>query len=1356
MVLGCFMPKMSLERVFLGALLGASSLSAQTTCVNVQLQLTSDYSFAIGSSSGGSAYALTLGGKPLAQGSLTQLALFHYDSSLASTSGIAPLKSVGTSFVPGKWGSAVAIATGGNLSYPASGNISFTDGTIELWIAPTKDGTDPIYSKYDHTLFRYTAANGDQLVLSESASGGSFYAGTSVGGTFTGTGGVQMASLKAGAWHHVAFTYSRASQRLRLYLDGLLVNERDVAFSMPASGGNSFTVDSDPYGNASAFLVDDMRISSSEETAAQIQYNATRSTPFADNEVLVPLAGVSPGQLNYSVTGCGSTGHSWPGIPITNVNPPSNLLAPGTSALTLSFNTLQPSSCAYSVGTQAPFSAMHAFATGQKTTSHQGDIAGISSNPQVLNTVYVQCDSNPDFTETLQYRVVGSRSGAYPRIGDIWIGNYLVNTSPSVANKVQLYLGPGNLTPSEAIALRAKDPNVLILPSVNATETTGGNPVVPSDYLLRDVNGNAIEDWPGNFLLNLTKPEVAAFLAKYAYQQYFVNANFAYDGLFWDNFHITLSNAIYDYRGVLHQVDANGDGIQDNQTTLNAVWGQGVYALIAAFNALTPNAYSSGHIGQSPPSLSVLQAFQGDAFTFDAVRVREGAASFESLLASYNAWFDGGRQPAIATIQSSPPTQIAYGYGYNQLQNMLPATVQFGQTYYPNMRFGLATALMNDGFSIYDFGDIAQNVTWWYDEYDFDLGSPLAKAALAGSNTPSANLLLNGSFEAALTNGWQFSVNKTNGESATLDQSTFVVAEGNYSAHVAVTALSTGAPAPTNVQFYQPGISLVSGNSYTLSFWARSSSARNMTLNIVQNGGTFGSYGLSGSASLGSNWQQYTFSFTANTTASDGRLDFYFGEQTGDAWIDGVAIQLRPPSIYRRDYSNGSVIVNGTASRQTIPIEAGFQKFSGNQAPLWQYILDDVSPGFSADSSWQTVTYDTGLTDYGFNGKPGSSTAPFYHAWNSTAHLQSAAGSAAQWGLNIPRDGQYTIQVWLPNAPSAKTWTNSAVYEVVSNGAVIATATLDQTIGAAGDAWHMIATVNLTTAGAPFLRVHNGGTGPLLADAVYVASSAPFNDGSAVSQVTLGPFDGILLQRANPVPLPTSQVNSVVNAASYQGAITSAGFVSIVGTGFGTTTRGWSSSDFTGTNLPTSLSGVSVTINGKPAYVEYVSPTQVNVIAPDDDTIGPVPVQVTASQGASYTGTVLKQRVSPAFFTYVSGTTIYAVAVHSDGSLVGPAGPSSRPAVPGEVIEIYGTGFGTTDPAMPTSQLVSQPAPLPLPATVSIGGLNAAVQWVGLVSSGLYQLNVTVPMVTTGDQTVQTTVSGFQSPSGVFLPVSSN
>ena len=102
---------------------------------------------------------------------------------------------------------------------------------------------------------------------------------------------------------------------------------------------------------------------------------------------------------------------------------------------------------------------------------------------------------------------------------------------------------------------------------------------------------------------------------------------------------------------------------------------------------------------------------------------------------------------------------------------------------------------------------------------------------------------------------------------------------------------------------------------------------------------------------------------------------------------------------------------------------------------------------------------------------------------------------------------------------------------------------------------------------------------------------------------------------------------------------------------------------------------------------------------------------------------------------------------------MGPAGPSSRPAVPGEVIEIYGTGFGPTNPVTPTSQLVAQPAQLSVPAQVTLGGVNAQVQWAGIVSSGLYQLNVAIPNVAAGDLPVRTSVSGFQGAANAFIAV---
>ena len=104
-----------------------------------------------------------------------------------------------------------------------------------------------------------------------------------------------------------------------------------------------------------------------------------------------------------------------------------------------------------------------------------------------------------------------------------------------------------------------------------------------------------------------------------------------------------------------------------------------------------------------------------------------------------------------------------------------------------------------------------------------------------------------------------------------------------------------------------------------------------------------------------------------------------------------------------------------------------------------------------------------------------------------------------------------SLAAWWPAAPGMNSWTTQAVYEVIENGKVVATATLDQT--KAGDEWHEIAKVRLSQPGSATVRVRGDGKGALIADALYLRSAARYNDGSAAREVTLEPLDGIVLQR---------------------------------------------------------------------------------------------------------------------------------------------------------------------------------------------------------------------------------------------------
>jgi len=237
---------------------------------------------------------------------------------------------------------------------------------------------------------------------------------------------------------------------------------------------------------------------------------------------------------------------------------------------------------------------------------------------------------------------------------------------------------------------------------------------------------------------------------------------------------------------------------------------------------------------------------------------------------------------------------------------------------------------------------------------------------------------------------------------------------------------------------------------------------------------------------------------------------------------------------------------------------------------------------------------------------------------------------------------------------------------------------------------------------------------------------------------------------------PAGAITSVLNAASFQPGFAAATWVSIFGTNLSQSTYTWQTSDFVNGLLPTSLQGVSVTIDGVAAYVEYISPTQINVLAPDDATVGAVQVQVTAAQQASNSFSAPKAQFAPAFFTIAGGA--YVAAQHADYSLVGAAnllpGVTTTPAQPGETILLYGTGFGPTNPPLPTAQLVTTPEPLPANSVqISIGGVAATASFAGLVSPGLYQFNVTVPNLPNGDAAVLATINGVATQTGVSVTV---
>ncbi len=256
-------------------------------------------------------------------------------------------------------------------------------------------------------------------------------------------------------------------------------------------------------------------------------------------------------------------------------------------------------------------------------------------------------------------------------------------------------------------------------------------------------------------------------------------------------------------------------------------------------------------------------------------------------------------------------------------------------------------------------------------------------------------------------------------------------------------------------------------------------------------------------------------------------------------------------------------------------------------------------------------------------------------------------------------------------------------------------------------------------------------------------------------------------------------INSVSSASAYGGYayFTSGSWLEIKGSNLAdpndpriTASSGpgqWTGNDFNGDNAPTMLDGIGAAVNGKPAYVSYISPTQINVQAPADTLLGGASITVTNCQATSQPFAFTRQALAPGLLAppnYVSGNgTPYLVATFVsdaayvlDTSLGASFGLNSRPATSGDTIIAYGVGFGNVTPAISPGVIETLSNALVNPVTVSFGQTPATVSYQGLAPNfvGLYEFYITVPQgLSNGDYAITVSQNGVKLPQTFYLTV---
>ncbi|MDQ6676241.1 MAG: alpha/beta hydrolase fold domain-containing protein [Acidobacteriota bacterium] len=165
------------------------------------------------------------------------------------------------------------------------------------------------------------------------------------------------------------------------------------------------------------------------------------------------------------------------------------------------------------------------------------------------------------------------------------------------------------------------------------------------------------------------------------------------------------------------------------------------------------------------------------------------------------------------------------------------------------------------------------------------------------------------------------------------------------------------------------------------------------------------------------------------------------------------------------------------------------------------------------------------------------------------------------------------------------------------------------------------------------------------------------------------------------------------------------------------------SANMAGTQVPTSMGGVQVSIGGKAAPLFMVSPTQIVAQVPFEVLLGSQFLTVMSGTVTSDAWITNVAAVAPAWFADMSGAIVVKA---SDNSLIG----ASNPAQPGDILLIYATGLGQTTPSIATGALAPTTSLAnTTPVTVSIGGQTASPVYSVAAPgfAGLSQIAIRVP-----------------------------
>ena len=307
-----------------------------------------------------------------------------------------------------------------------------------------------------------------------------------------------------------------------------------------------------------------------------------------------------------------------------------------------------------------------------------------------------------------------SADEAYPRLANYFLKWEMTATEAEDLSKwdlIILDMENQENNPELIKKIRQLNPDIKILAYVTSQEIMDN----PEDYrnawmrqllseqiidewYLRDDNGNKVVNWPYTSMLNLSE-KAGRNSAGQRYNEflpYFVRDHLQASGL-WDG--VFLDNVWGDVAWVNGaNLDLDNNGSRDSALVANSLWAEGTAKILRLTRELCGRDFiilGNGRVHW--PYQKNLNGMMLEGFPSSW----ENGGTWAGSMETYSK---------LQTLNASPSVPVINIYEKNQ-EN------------YKLFRFGLASTLLGDGYFSFDYDVTSHGQTWWYDEYDVNLGS---------------------------------------------------------------------------------------------------------------------------------------------------------------------------------------------------------------------------------------------------------------------------------------------------------------------------------------------------------------------------------------------------------------------------------------------------------------------------------------------------------------------------------------------------------------------------------------------------------------------------------------------------------